>query len=582
MRTRLLLSSALIGAAAAFVLFVLFLQTDAVSLVRLGIAAILFLAITAAHYWLASRWLAKPGMPIARAAAFGLLLTAVFLPLLLPPPSFPLSPLLRPWADLAVQFEVPAGTTPLVLPQNSVKLIMGKDVLGESAFQIVGNWKKTSTGLQLAPGATGSLQWTGTVPDTVTLAMQPPAVDCTLTVYWNNIRTSVQLKAGGGAQLLIVEKTPVPWGYALVLFLGVFILLARAATLLALLLAQRVAALEQIASGKVFLWSIVILSLLLAALTVYLQVESLDGGVRYVATTQLSRHANVLAGRAPNPWQYRVLSEWIAELFVRIAGLLSIGSEVAVGFIALRLVQNAAIFLLAFALYRKLSGSSLLGLLGILLLAASMANAYYDNDLSFNTYFDVLFYLLAAWLLIARRYYAVVILALFAALNRETSGIIPFLMAATILDERARPALRKLAPALLALVLFAVVFLVLRWLYPGRPLYIPYKHPPGVPLLLYNVTRQFTWEQLWRTLGLAPLLGLAFLPTWPRLWKWYFLILCPTWFIIHSFASVMAETRLFLVPLALIFIPGVLFAFSWLARSEHTGIPSLHLRFGAS
>ena len=576
-RTRLLVLSAILGAVAAFVLFVLFLQTAAVSLTRLGIAAISFVAISAGHYWLAGKWLVNRNRPVRRAAAFGLVLTAIFLPLLYPAPPFPLSPLLRPWGDLAVQFEVPSGSGPLLLPQDGVRLLLDKEVLGASAFNLVGSWKKTPSGLQLATGATGALQWTGTVPDTITLAIQPPSVDCTLTVYWNNIRTSAQLHAGDGSPILIVEKVPVPWGYSVALFISAFILLAWMLTVLGVLFERCLASAANITSREIYIWAIVVVSVILAALTVKLQVDSLSGGVQNLTTVQLTRHMNVLEGHAPNPWQYRVLSEWIAEFFIRVSSLLSIPDAVAVGFIALRVGQNIAIFLLAFALYKKLSGSGLMSLVGILILAASMTNAYYDNDLAFNTYFDVAFYLLAALLLLSHRYSAVVILAVIAALNRETGGIIPFLMAAAILEGDARPKLRKLAPALLALALFAAVFFVLRWVYPARPIYIPYKHPPGVPLLLYNVTRQFTWDQLWRTLGLAPLLGLVSLPAWPRLWKWFFIILCPIWFLIHAFAAVMAETRLFLVPQALIFIPGVLFLLGWLADSENkaTSFPSL-------
>jgi hypothetical protein len=374
----------------------------------------------------------------------------------------------------------------------------------------------------------------------------------------------------------------VPWGYNLALFLSIFVLLAWLLTALALLLGDRFASLEIMAGGRGFVWGVVILSVLLAALTVKLQVDSLDGGVQYINTVQLARHANVLAGHAPNPWQYRLLSEWIAEAFVRIAGLLAIPDALVVGFIALRILQNIAIFLVGFALYRRLSRSRLSALAGVLLLAASIANSYHDNDLSFNTYFDILFYLLAGLLLLSHRYYAVVIMSLFAALNRETSGIIPFLMAATILEDNARPGLRRFVPAVLALALYAAAFFGLRALYLARPLYIPYKHAPGVPLFLYNVTRQFTWDQLWRTLGLTPVLSLASLPAWPRLWKWFFILLCPIWFTIHAFASVAAETRLFLVPQSLVFIPGVLFLLGWLANSEHIAIASLHPKVGAS
>ncbi len=73
-------------------------------------------------------------------------------------------------------------------------------------------------------------------------------------------------------------------------------------------------------------------------------------------------------------------------------------------------------------------------------------------------------------------------------------------MAATILEDNARPGLSRLAPAVLALLLFAVVFVGLRWIHPAWPPYVPNKHPPGVPLLLYTVTVMYlrpTREDAW-------------------------------------------------------------------------------------
>ena len=132
-------------------------------------------------------------------------------------------------------------------------------------------------------------------------------------------------------------------------------------------------------------------------------------------------------------------------------------------------------------------------------------------------------------------------------------------------------------PVLLSLAVFILVFLGLRLLFPPRPLYVPYHHAPGIPLLLYNLTRAFTWQQLLTTLGLVPLVGLLFFSSWPRLWQRLFLVVCPAWFLVHSFASVMAETRLFLVPQAIIFIPGALFAMqAWLHAQETPATSSFH------
>jgi hypothetical protein len=260
---------------------------------------------------------------------------------------------------------------------------------------------------------------------------------------------------------------------------------------------------------------------------------------------------------------------------IRLFQALGIPGATSVAFVALRLLQNTAIFLVAFALYRKVAGSPALALLGVLVLTGSMVNAFYDNDLSFNTYFDLFVYLLCILLVLNRNYLAIVILTLFAALNRETSALIPFVMAGAIYGDNTRPGSRKYVPVLLSLAIFIAVFAALRLVFPPRPLYIPYRHAPGIPLLLYNLTRTFTWQQLLGTLGLVPFVGLAFFSSWPSFWQRLFLIVCPAWFLVHSFASIMAETRLFLVPQAIVFIPGVLFAVcTWLRTEAQPAIPS--------
>ncbi|HEX8992593.1 MAG TPA: hypothetical protein VF784_13020 [Anaerolineales bacterium] len=558
---RVLAVSIATGAAASYIAFVLFLQTSAISLSRLALAGIVFLCIGVVSYTGTLRWLASGfnGEEARRAVFTGLILSATFVPLLFEPPAYPQSPLLQPWTDLAIQFELSGSGMPLILEPGDLKFTMGKETVGAASFQPVGTWQRTGNAIGLSAGETGSLQWTGTTPETLTLSIQPHGVDGTLTVYWDNTRTTFNLSKENQAPIVLVRKVALPWGYSLAFLASLFILTAWVLSVLTILAERRLGWLRHLEKSRWTFGAIAILFVALSALTVKLQVDSLSGGVHYILTTQVPRHTNVLNGLAPNPWQYRVLSEWVAELFLRFYGWLSIPDATVAGFLSLRLLQNIIIFVLAFLLYKRLSRSSLLALLGILVLAASMHNAYYDNDLAFNTYFDILFYLLCALLLLSRNYRAVLILTVLAALNRETSALIPFLMGAAILEDARKPGASRFLPVLIAAALFVSVFLDLRWLYPGRPIYVPYKHPPGFPLFLYNISRQFTWEQLLRTLGLIPLLGLLAFPAWPRLWRWFFLIVCPVWFLIHSFASVMAETRLFLVPQALVFIPGVLF-----------------------
>ncbi len=110
---------------------------------------------------------------------------------------------------------------------------------------------------------------------------------------------------------------------------------------------------------------ILLLALIFAVVTVKLQLDSLHGGMSFLNGGQLQEHDNVLTGQAPNPWQYRVLSEIVAEGFIDLFRLLRIQDPVGFGFISFRLLQNIAIFLLAFALYRQTSSSKLIPIVGL-------------------------------------------------------------------------------------------------------------------------------------------------------------------------------------------------------------------------
>lgn len=570
-KLRLLLLSLGLGLAVSFLAYAWFLQTPVVSRARLALSLLLFVCVAFAHYLVSRAWvLGKPSARDSQAAsciAAGMILAGVFLPLLVKLPAYPQSPLLRPWTELAVQFALAPDSPPAIIPENDVKLAVAQETLNATAFVEVGGWERAGTSLRLDPGNTAALQWTDTAPEAVTLSIQPPAVDGTLTVYWDGLRSTVPLQSVNQKPIVITKKFVFPWGYGLAYSASLFFVCGWTLGVLAIALWRPAVRLFQVARPAVSSpWVAAVLALGLGALTVQLQVNSLQGGVDFLTTQQWVLHNDVLAGRAPNPWQYRVFPELVAELFVRLCRSLSSPNAIAFAFIALRLLQNVAIFLTGYALYRRIVSSSALALLGILILAGSMKNAFYDSDLSFSTYFDVLAYLLCARLLLSQHYWGVVVLTFFAAANRETSGLIPFMLAAAIWNGKPRPGFRHQIPFLLSLSIFAAIFLGLRLLFPERPPYIPYKHAPGFPLLLYNLSRQFTWSQLFRTLGLIPLLGLAGLPSWPRLWQRWLLVVCPIWFAVHALAGIMAETRLFLVPQALVFIPGTLFVLRGLSK----------------
>ena len=511
------------------------------------------------------------------AISFCFLLPLLFLPFYYLTPAYPTNPLLRSWTDVAVQYDVKSDSRPLDFSKSDVRLQIDKDVLDARSFRVVGTWKSSGDTFSLDAGTGASLQWVGTASSSMLLTLQAPPATGSVTIYWDQSRSVFELSPDAPKQIIMARKFNTPWGVGALLNLSAYVFIVWLLFVPATLLDGRfnfIKWLERIGSSRIL---IVLLAIILAVVTVKLQLDSLNGGAdSYIHGTQLSRHEAVLNGQAPNPWQYRVLSEYVAEGFVRFFQLFKIQDAISFGFISLRILQNIAIFLLAFVLFKKISGSNVLALLGIFLLTSSMKNAFFDNDLSFNTYFDLIFYLLAVLLILNKKYYWLILVTIFAALNRETSGLIPFLALAALVNEEL-PLVKKFLPFLFSGLALAVVFTGLHLLYPNRPLYIPYEVVPGPAMLIYNVTRAFTWSQLFYTLGFIPIIGMLFIFNWPRLWQYFFLIMVPAWFAIHFFLSIAGETRLFLVPQAVIFIPGVLFTLKYLL--DHKEVKELAHQF---
>jgi hypothetical protein len=80
----------------------------------------------------------------------------------------------------------------------------------------------------------------------------------------------------------------------------------------------------------------------------------------------------------------------------------------------------------------------------------------------------------------------------------------------------------------------------------------------GSELFAHNVGRGVTWDNVFQTLNILPLLALLAIRRWPPELKVFGAAVVPAWFAIHGFTSVLAESRLVLVPLVLVFVPGVL------------------------
>jgi hypothetical protein len=284
-------------------------------------------------------------------------------------------------------------------------------------------------------------------------------------------------------------------------------------------------------------------------------------GLSWYETVQWERTLRVIHGESGTPWQYRLLTEGTVYGLVQVFTALDVHRPVGAAFVLVRLVQNFSAFVLAVVFYRSLGLSARTGLLGVALLAWGMGHALYDGDLTFNTYTDLSLFVVAGTLIVQRRFAWLIPLMLFAPFNRETSGCIPFMLLFSQLEWRPRLHVdrRVLLVFVVCLALWVSIVGGLRLVYGVRPYIVPTAGvSPILPLLTFNLTWWRTWVFLFATLGLLPLMAIASWKAWPRDLQRFFWAVVPVWFPLHFALAHAPETRLFLVPQILIFIPGAL------------------------
>jgi hypothetical protein len=278
--------------------------------------------------------------------------------------------------------------------------------------------------------------------------------------------------------------------------------------------------------------------------------------------TMIARHKAFIAGDSEffNPWQYRILSPYLLEGIIQIFNLLSLTSNEAIPFLVLRFLQNMIIFYAALLYFRALNIQNpylLFG--GLMLLCFAISNSVFQSDLSHNTYFDVIFYLLAGGIILTQNFIWIIPLTLVAALNRETSGFIPFMLIAAAISNRNFELNKKIwVISGISFGLFLLVFVSIRFTFGFRAAEGIHGMKNPMAYLLFNLKFFRMYPHLLGTLGLIPVITLIGFRSLPQILKNWFWLIVPFWFIIHLVKSTAVETRLFLVPLALIFIPALL------------------------
>lgn len=325
---------------------------------------------------------------------------------------------------------------------------------------------------------------------------------------------------------------------------------------------------EAVADGKKkrTLYLVIILGLTLV--TIYTQGWVL--GERYLRESQLWRHLDVIHNRACNPWQYRILSEGITFIFIKAGILVGLSNPIS-PFIAFRVIQNIIIFILAAIFYRRLKFSPPQIIIGLVMAGWGMSYAFYNSDLHFSTYTDIIFYLTALLLIISGRDFWILPLTFLAALNRETAVFIPLALLGARIELRGkRPFIPKntLVVAAVAAALYWAVFLGLR-LGLGWRSFTDTWGSPSIGRLWNNLQKGMGWHYFLLTVNILPLTCLLTFKSWPGILKRFFLAIIPLWLASHYYGKAcLEETRFLLLPLIIGFVPGTLMLFKTTGRPQ--------------
>lgn len=322
---------------------------------------------------------------------------------------------------------------------------------------------------------------------------------------------------------------------------------------------------------------LVLLGGFIAALSIYfVHYQITFMGLDWYETVQWGRTLKVIHGDSGTPWQYRLFTEGLVYGLVRAFEGFGIPRPIGMAFVAVRLIQCVATFSLAIAFYRRLGLTLIEALLGLSLLVWGMGHGLYDTDMTFNTYTDMCFFLIAGLIILKDKPLWLIPLMCVAPLNRETSGCIPVMLlfsAVTLHPRFTLPPRRILLIVGMCLALWVAIVGGLRLVYGFRPYIVPTAgKEPILPLLIFNLTWWRTWVFLFATLGLMPLMALASWRAWPEPLRRFFWAVVPVWFPAHFALAHAPETRLFLVPQVLIFIPGALLGLRYF---RSTGMPKI-------
>ena len=268
----------------------------------------------------------------------------------------------------------------------------------------------------------------------------------------------------------------------------------------------------------------------------------------------VQQHDLLMGGTAGDPWQYRILSDYAIQLVFDALSAAGARDPFLYGFVLFRGAQEVAIFGLGFLYFRRLGLGLVSSLAGLAVVCGAMLLGQVQSNWRLDTYTDLLLYLAAGYVVLARPLAWVIPITFVAALNRETSAFIPLMPLLCVEVRQWRSArnfgIYRLVAA--GVVTFVLVRYGLTVALPGQAM----STRVVTDELIGFFTKDPPFILLAVVVAAVPIVAARGLATCPPFVRRLFWLMVPAWLASHAWGNVAMTTTPFLVPLTLVLVPA--------------------------
>src|ERR1700730_6525604 len=139
-------------------------------------------------------------------------------------------------------------------------------------------------------------------------------------------------------------------------------------------------------------WAGVLLAVgIMAAIATYVQLTLPRLQSQWI-NDLVHQHNLILEGSAGNPWQYRLLSDYLIQGLFNVLLAINTRNPYLYGFVLFRGAQTLGIFALGYIYFRKVGLSLASSTIGLAIICLAILLGQLQTNWRLDTYTDVLFY----------------------------------------------------------------------------------------------------------------------------------------------------------------------------------------------